>query len=171
VYNNFNIDKDFNEKAKETYEDIQRRKQLEKEYNIKRPDTAEDLIFGLFDAVNKYDKASTAMHFVDKFEKSVANKLKAKDKIIIAQTIHEVELEKKREEEIRQIREQQIAELLAIILKDNTNLNVDQIHSMIQTKPENINNEEFLRRQLSEFDSMRQKSKEKEARRKKSPPK
>ena len=53
----------------------------------------------MFDALDEYEKISTSMNFMDKIEKVVTNRLAQKDKIIVAQRLSEVEMQRKHEEE------------------------------------------------------------------------
>jgi hypothetical protein len=56
----------------QTKDDVLLRRKLEKKYGLDMPDKAEDLIFDLINSTGLYEKSTTAMHMIDKFERMMA---------------------------------------------------------------------------------------------------
>ena len=63
---------EYPQSMKETKEDIELRRKLEKKYGLNMPDTTENLIFDLVNAKGIYEESWTAMHLIDKFERMLS---------------------------------------------------------------------------------------------------
>ncbi len=56
--------------------------------------------------MKNYEQASVSTVVVERMEKIINNSLAQKDKILLAQRLHELELEKNHKDEINRIREE-----------------------------------------------------------------
>lgn len=66
----------------------------------------EQLVGELLGELNRYESASVSTLVVERMEKIISKSLAQKDQILLAQRLHELELEKKHKEEIARIREE-----------------------------------------------------------------
>ena len=64
----------------------------------------------------EYEQTTHSLAFFDKVEGAMAKNAASKDKIIFAQRLHEIDLERKHEREIAQLKEEYYEKLLRAIL-------------------------------------------------------